>query len=59
MFALINRGKKSVTLNLRLAEDAAKFRELVKTADVVLESFRPGVMDRLCCVYETLKAINP
>ena len=59
LFAQVNRGKKSVTLNLRQADDVARFKELVKTADVVLESFRPGVMDKLGCGYETLKAINP
>ena len=59
MFSLANRGKKSVTLDLRQAADVAKFKELVTTADVVLESFRPGVMDRLGCGYETLKALNP
>lgn len=59
MFDLINRGKKSVTLDLRKAEDVARFHLLVKDADVVLESFRPGVMDKLGCGYETLKKINP
>ena len=59
LFAQINRGKKSVTLDLRQAGDVAKFKELVATADVVLESFRPGVMDRLGCGYEELKRINP
>jgi alpha-methylacyl-CoA racemase len=59
LFAQVNRGKKSVTLDLRQAEDVATFKKLVETADVVLESFRPGVMDRLGCGYETLKQINP
>jgi alpha-methylacyl-CoA racemase len=59
MFAQVNRGKKSVTLDLRQAADVAAFKELVKTVDVVLESFRPGVMDRLGCGYEVLKQINP
>jgi alpha-methylacyl-CoA racemase len=59
LFAQVNRGKKSVTLDLRQAADVAKFKELVAKADVVLESFRPGVMDRLGCGYETLKQINP
>jgi len=59
LFAQVNRGKKSVTLDLRQAADVAKFKELVATADVVLESFRPGVMDRLGCGYETLRQINP
>ena len=59
LFAQVNRGKKSVTLDLRQAGDVAKFKELVAGADVVLESFRPGVMDRLGCGYEELKKLNP
>lgn len=59
LFALINRGKKSVTLDLRKAEGAELFRTLARSADVVLESFRPGVMDKLGCGYEALKKINP
>ncbi|TXH05258.1 MAG: CoA transferase [Nevskiaceae bacterium] len=59
LFEITNRGKKSITLDLRKAGDVAAFHELVKTADVVLESFRPGVMDKLGCGYETLKKLNP
>ena len=59
MFGLVNRGKKSVTLDLRQAGDVELFKKLVVDADVVIESFRPGVMDRLGCGYEVLKAINP
>lgn len=59
MFELVNRGKKSVTLDLRQDADRAAFHELVKSADVVLESFRPGVMDKLGCGYEILRALNP
>lgn len=59
MFALVNRGKQSITLDLKNAADVARFHTLVKTADVVLESFRPGVMDKLGCGYTTLKGINP
>lgn len=59
MFEIVNRGKKSITLDLRLEADRAAFHQLVKTADVVLESFRPGVMDKLGCGFETLRAINP
>ena len=59
LFALVNRGKKSVTLDLRKPQDVAHFHALVKNAEVVLESFRPGVMDKLGCGYETLKKINP
>jgi len=59
MFSAVNRGKKSVTLDLRQAADVALFKKLVADADVVIESFRPGVMDRLGCGYDVLKAINP
>jgi len=59
LFALVNRGKQSVTLDLREPADQARFKALVKTADVVIESFRPGVMARFGCDYEALKAINP
>jgi crotonobetainyl-CoA:carnitine CoA-transferase CaiB-like acyl-CoA transferase len=59
LFALVNRGKQSITLDLRQTEDQARFKELAKTADVVVESFRPGVMKKLGCDYEALKALNP
>lgn len=59
MFALVNRGKKSITLDLRKAEDVQLFHRMVEQSDVVLESFRPGVMDKLGCGYDTLKALNP
>lgn len=59
MFDIVNRGKQSITLDLRAREDVERLKELVKSADVLIESFRPGVMDKLGCGYETLKAINP
>jgi crotonobetainyl-CoA:carnitine CoA-transferase CaiB-like acyl-CoA transferase len=59
IFAAINRGKKSVALDLKTAEGVAAFRALVATADVVLESFRPGVMDRLGIGASTLLEWNP
>lgn len=59
LFELANRNKASVTLDLRKAEDVEAFKTLVVDADVVIESFRPGVMDRLGCGYEICKAINP
>ena len=46
-FLAQNAGKRSVTLNLKAPEGAKLFRQLVRTADVVVENFRPGVMDRL------------
>jgi alpha-methylacyl-CoA racemase len=59
LFTLVNRGKKSVALDLRKPEAVATFKKMVEGADVVIESFRPGVMDRLGCSYEVLKALNP
>lgn len=59
VFAMVNRGKKSLTLDLRQTEDAAQLRKLVEQADVLIESFRPGVMERFACGYEQLRAINP
>lgn len=58
-FLAINRNKRSMTLNLKAASGHEVFLRLVKQADVVLESFRPGVMERLGLGYEQLKEINP
>jgi len=58
-FLAINRNKRSMTLNLKTDEGRAIFQRLVRQADVVLESFRPGVMERLGLGYEQLKEINP
>lgn len=55
----LNRGKKSVTLNLKSAEGREIFRKMAATADVVVEGFRPGVVKRLGVDYETLSAANP
>lgn len=59
LFDIVNRGKQSITLDLREANDVERFKTLVRDADVVLESFRPGVMDQLGCGYAVLKEINP
>jgi alpha-methylacyl-CoA racemase len=59
LFDLVNRGKRSVALDLQQADAVAAFHRLVETADVVVESFRPGVMERLGCGYEVLRRLNP
>jgi len=54
-----NRGKKSVTLDLRTERGRAVFYDLVKVSDVVYENFRPGVVQKLQIDYAVLKRINP
>ena len=58
-FLAQNANKKSVTLNLKAPEAKEIFRTLAKTADVVVENFRPGVMDRLGVGHQALREINP
>lgn len=58
-FISINRGKRSMTLNLKEKKGKEILRELVKKADILLENYRPGTMKRLGLDYETLRAINP
>lgn len=58
-FLAQNSNKKSVTLNTKSAEGKEIFKKLVKDADVLVENFRPGVMDRLELGYDILKEINP
>ncbi|WP_455918104.1 CaiB/BaiF CoA transferase family protein [Pseudomonas cerasi] len=57
--AYLNRNKRSLALDLKQAEALEIVRELVKDYDIVLEQFRPGVMERLGLGYAALKAINP
>ena len=58
-FVMLNRGKRSVCLDLKAEADHARVLELVRDADIVMEQFRPGVMKRLGLDYETLSKINP
>ncbi len=58
-FLAQNAGKKSVTLNLKRAAGKDLLKRLVRSADVLVENFRPGVMARLEVGYEVLKAENP
>ena len=57
--AYLNRNKRSLALDLKQAEALEIVRALVNEYDIVLEQFRPGVMERLGLGYEALKAINP
>ncbi len=57
-FLVTNRNKRSLTLNLKTAAGREIFLKLAEQADVVIESFRPGVMERLGVGYETLKQHN-
>jgi crotonobetainyl-CoA:carnitine CoA-transferase CaiB-like acyl-CoA transferase len=55
----LNRGKKSITLDLRSEEGKEVYRDLVRGADVVVEAMRPGALARMGLGFEDLKAINP
>lgn len=58
-FLALNRNKKSITLNLKNRKGVELLKKLARTTDVVLESFRPGVLDRLGIGYKILKKIHP
>ncbi|NIZ02867.1 CaiB/BaiF CoA transferase family protein [Thalassospira lucentensis] len=59
IFHAINRNKRSVAVDLKSDEDKEKLRKLVAEADVILQNFRPGVMERLGFGYDAVKKINP
>ncbi len=58
-FASLNRNKRSVALDLKNADDRARARQLIRTADVLIENNRPGVMQRLGLGYEDVRTDNP
>ena len=58
-YANLNRGKRGITLNLKSEQGKEVFLKLVEKADVLIENYRPGVMNRLGLGYDTLKEINP
>lgn len=58
-FLSVNRGKKSLTLNLRHEKGKALIRELIPRMDVLLENFRPGVMKKMGLDYDKVKEMNP
>lgn len=58
-FVSINRGKKSIAIDLKTKEGKELFLELVKEVDVLAENFRPGTMEKLGLGYDVLKEVNP
>jgi len=58
-FMLWNRNKRSIELDLKNPDDLKTAKELVKTADVMVENFRPGVAERIGIGYETMAELNP
>lgn len=59
MFEIVNRGKRSIVIDLKDPESLPAFHRLVSSADVVIEGFRPGVADRLGVGYQALSAVKP
>ncbi len=58
-FAMLNANKRNISLNLKSPEGIAILKQLAAKADVLIENYAPGVLDRLGAGYETLSAINP
>ena len=59
IFALHNRGKRSIGINLKSTAGRDVLRELVRTADVLIQNFRPGALDKLGFGYDEMRALNP
>lgn len=59
LFHMLHRNQKSITVNLKSPEGIEIIRDLVRSADILVENFRPGVMKRLGLGYEELAAVNP
>ena len=58
-YANLNRNKRGITLNMKSEKGKEAFLKLVEKADILIENFRPGVMDKLGLGYDRLKEINP
>lgn len=58
-FALLNRGKRSIAIDLKAPDAIERLTPLLREADIVVEQFRPGVMDRLGLGYDALSRLNP
>src|SRR4051794_13067884 len=58
-FTMLNCNKRSITLNLKTEEDKQVFEALLRRADILVENFAPGAMDRLGFTWERVREINP
>ena len=58
-FLMLNRGKQSIAIDLKAPDAVERLKPLIQTADVILEQFRPGVMDRLGLGYDAVRRLNP
>ena len=59
IFHAINRGKESLAVDLKNPDDLTRLKSLIARADVLVQNFRPGVIERIGLDYETVRAINP
>src|SRR5699024_632055 len=59
LYLYLNNNKKSITLDLKSEAGKGAVRDLIQNADIVVENFNPGVMDRLGLGYEQIKKLNP
>lgn len=59
MYMMVNRNKRGMCLDLKTPEGLSVFKELIRTADVMIENYRPGVAKKLGIDFEALKAVNP
>lgn len=58
-FLRFNRNKKSVTVNTKSSEGVALLKDLIKKSDIIVENFKPGMMDEMGITYEVIKELNP
>jgi alpha-methylacyl-CoA racemase len=58
-FLMLNRGKQSISIDLKAADSTTRLKPLIERADVLIEQYRPGVMDRLGLGYDAVRRMNP
>lgn len=58
-YSLLNRGKKSIEINLKDEQDLEIVRNLIREVDIVVENYRPGIMEKFGLDYDSVKALNP